>query len=401
VDLVAKFQKNWRLYVTIPVIAGLLNWATNNLAVKMIFYPMEFFGLKIKTWPETPLGLIGWTGIVPVKAKPMATRMVRMVTSSLIDVEEVFKRLSPEEISRLLVPGLDKELRKISKEVGAGFLYDGPGGYELVQGVAKGFVASFTRKLQGSIKDVWDLEGMVVSAMVQDKRLLVELFQECGRDELKFVVRSGLYFGFLLGIFQMLVWVAWDPWWSLAVGGALVGYLTNLFAIKSIFEPVQPITLPGGFKIQGLFLTRQNEVATAFAKFLSERILTSEKIWDELLYGSRKDKFEKLLLTHADEYVRELPGGSLVQAGVGREKFDLIVETHVMQGLRDEVSRLHPYVDKTLELEKEMELKMRQMSSEEFEGVLHPIFEEDELTLIACGAVLGLTAGFLQSLAPY
>ena len=44
---------------------------------------------------------------------------------------------------------------------------------------------------------------------------------------------------------------------------------------------------------------------------------------------------------------------------------------------------------------------MRLMSSEEFEGVLHPIFEEDELTLIVVGGVLGMTAGFLQAMAPY
>ena len=40
-------------------VAGLLNWATNNLAVKMIFYPMEFVGWKLKTWPGQPLGLVG------------------------------------------------------------------------------------------------------------------------------------------------------------------------------------------------------------------------------------------------------------------------------------------------------------------------------------------------------
>ena len=71
-----KYRSNWRLYSTIPVVAGLLNWATNLLAVKMIFYPMNFVGVRLRTWPETPLGLVGWTGIVPSKARPMATRMV-------------------------------------------------------------------------------------------------------------------------------------------------------------------------------------------------------------------------------------------------------------------------------------------------------------------------------------
>jgi len=74
-----RFQEHAMRYASIPVVAGLLNWATNFLAVKMIFYPINFVGLKFRTWPEQPFGLIGWTGIVPVKAASMASRMVRMV----------------------------------------------------------------------------------------------------------------------------------------------------------------------------------------------------------------------------------------------------------------------------------------------------------------------------------
>ena len=36
-------------------------------------------------------------------------------------------------------------------------------------------------------------------------------------------------------------------------------------------------------------------------------------------------------------------------------------------------------------------------SGEEVEGVLHPVFQEDELTLILVGAFLGLLAGFAQA----
>lgn len=41
---------------------------------------------------------------------------------------------------------------------------------------------------------------------------------------------------------------------------------------------------------------------------------------------------------------------------------------------------------------------MQGLSGEEFEGVLHPVFQEDELTLILVGAFLGLVAGFGQAL---
>lgn len=39
-----------------------------------------------------------------------------------------------------------------------------------------------------------------------------------------------------------------------------------------------------------------------------------------------------------------------------------------------------------------------QMSTRTFEGVLHPVFQEEETTLIIAGAILGAIAGFLQML---
>jgi hypothetical protein len=53
------------------------------------------------------------------------------------------------------------------------------------------------------------------------------------------------------GIVQMLQWLVWDPWWSLAVGGALVGYATDWLALKLMFEPVNPVALPFGFTLHG------------------------------------------------------------------------------------------------------------------------------------------------------
>lgn len=36
-----------------------------------------------------------------------------------------------------------------------------------------------------------DIKAMVLADLVADKRLIVELFQKCGRDELKFIVSTG------------------------------------------------------------------------------------------------------------------------------------------------------------------------------------------------------------------
>ena len=59
---------------------------------------------------------------------------------------------------------------------------------------------------------------------------------------------------------------------------------------------------------------------------------------------------------------------------------------------------LHEYIGKTFDLKLLMRERMELMTPKEFERVLHPIFEEDEMTLIISGAVLGAIAGFLQQI---
>ena len=63
-----------------------------------------------------------------------------------------------------------------------------------------------------------------------------------------------------------------------------------------------------------------------------------------------------------------------------------------------ELPRLHGYVDETLALKPTLKDNLRKLTPAEFERVLHPVFEEDELTLILIGTALGGIAGAAQAL---
>lgn len=78
--------------------------------------------------------------------------------------------------------------------------------------------------------------------------------------------------------------------WTLAAGGAVVGYLTNLIALKLIFEPVEPKRI-GPFMLQGMFLKRQHEVSEEFAECMTEKLLSSETLWHNILTGSGASRF--------------------------------------------------------------------------------------------------------------
>jgi len=221
-----KFLARPGTYLLIPCVAAVVGWFTNWLAVQMIFYPIEFRGIPLYRRPEIPLGLAGWQGIVPCKTRPMTIALVDMVTSQLLTVKEAFLRLDPHQVAKLLAPQVPKLSHEIVEEMAPQLLTGVP--YKLwrgLDGVTKGvlhhfnykFLKEFTVAMQENADSVFNLQNCVVNQMMMDRGKLGELFRKCGQAELDFLTNSGLWFGFLLGVIQMVVALFWDNPWSLSM----------------------------------------------------------------------------------------------------------------------------------------------------------------------------------------
>lgn len=88
-----------------PFISGFIGWITNVLALEMTFHPIQFVGLNWIRWPNQPLGLFGWQGIIPCKAEKMASICFELLMTKLFDVKEVFQRLDPAKFSEVMERG--------------------------------------------------------------------------------------------------------------------------------------------------------------------------------------------------------------------------------------------------------------------------------------------------------
>ena len=64
-QIVADVQENWMLYAAMPLVAATIGYVTKIVAIKMMFQPIEFLGIK---------PIFGWQGIVPRKAAIMRGR---------------------------------------------------------------------------------------------------------------------------------------------------------------------------------------------------------------------------------------------------------------------------------------------------------------------------------------
>lgn len=386
--------------LSIPIIAALVGWSTNKLAVWMTFYPLEYTGKRP----------FGWQGIIPSKSHKMATKAVHLVTSKLISLEDEFAKLDAQEIATQMKPKLTALSRNIIDNVLqtelplVWRLLPNSQKEKLHEEVAAQFpevVSKVLLDVKADIHNLLDINRMMVEGLTRDPEMLNRVFQTCGEKEFKFIERSGLYFGFLFGLVQMLIWNYYQFWWLLPVGGLVVGYLTNFLALKLIFRPKEPVKV-GPFTVQGLFMKRQNEVSQEYAKILATELLTAEQIFEFILSTTGMDPIAEICRKQVKEMVDTTTGPvrkTLLRLAIGGEKYDRIKHLSaemLVEALPASIKEMFDYADRSLQIEATLDHKLRSLSKTEFEDVLHPIFQEDEAILIIVGAVLGAIAGFIQ-----
>ncbi|CAB9519987.1 expressed unknown protein [Seminavis robusta] len=399
----------WWQYFIIPWVAGIVGYVTNVLSLEMMFYPVEFFGIEILRIPTEPWGLIGWQGVVPTKAKKMASVCFDLMTEKLLNVKEIFGRLNPDKFSAVMEDGVLLMMDDIINDVAEEFMGDAWNNLPkeirndivvTAEGDANEFLAGFMADLQNHCDDVMDLKAMSIRAVTENKRLLIKMFQECGDKEFTFIRNSGFYFGFLFGIGQMCLFFFYDKAWVLPAAGFIVGWFTNFVALKIIFKPIEPVNICG-YQLQGIFLKRQKEVSEIYARVLCTEIVHIKAMFDDIFVGPLSGNFYAMLRAHTlvftDKMTAELK--PLAIAAMGAEQFAAMKEAiaqKVMDELPNIIDQCYEYATEALGIEAELRTKMMALSCAEFEGVLHPAFEEDEILLIIVGAVLGAIVGVLQ-----
>ncbi|MBZ0334681.1 hypothetical protein MARI_00990 [Marinobacter sp. JH2] len=387
-------------YLSIPVIAAFIGWGTNWLAIKMTFYPLEFIG-------KPPL--LGWQGIIPSKARKMAAISVDATISKIGTVQEIFEQIDPNVLAAHIIYTVDPRVEEYVDEL---MLREHPTFWENLPSSARKLVYERVRKatpqlvdnlvqdIATNIEDLLDIKGMVIDRLAKDKRLLNRIFLECGDVEFRFIINSGMYFGFLFGLIQMAVWYLYPAIWVLPVFGLLVGWATNWIALNVIFRPLKQHKI-GPLKIQGLFLKRQPEVAHSFCHIVTHEILTVGNIIQGILEGPKGDRARNMVKKHIKPLVDETAGmgKAFTQVAFGPTGF-AAMKNHVGEKAItiSQSSFDNPAFeqDRARAVESIMVERMIALSSEEFQDLLRPCFQEDEIKLILVGAFLGMAAGIGQ-----
>jgi uncharacterized membrane protein YheB (UPF0754 family) len=407
----------------IPLISGVIGYITNWFGIKMLFYPIEHVGFRvpglkglvvrlpdrIQQIPGLLRGRVGWQGIIPARADKMASISVDTGISKLASQREFYETFDPDLIAQHILSSSSDEIHELVDEV---IRQEHPDlwanmpepVYDLVHRRVDArlpkIVDTITDEIGENIDELLDVKTMVIRNMKRNPELINRLFFEAGDRELRFVINSGFLIGGFLGFFTIPLFLTIGSQWVLPVVGATVGYVTNWIALKVIFNPVEEKRI-GPFRLQGLFIKRQPEVARAYGREVAENTITLENIAEDMLHGRKSDRTRRMLRDMLRPEIDRAMGvvGPAVRVTTGTDEYEAMRDRMATEAA--ELS-IEPMADPEFNearaeaIEDLIATRLAEMPPDQYVETLRTAFEEDEWMLIGLGAVLGFVAGWIQ-----
>lgn len=195
---------HWLLFL-LPLIAALIGWMTNYIAVKMLFHPKE---------PKKIVG-ITFHGVFPKRQNVLAEKLGQLVADELFSVSDVSAKIKEFATS-------DEAMNEVGKRIEmtirnklvqafpmlAMFLTD-----EMVEKVTglfknelKDFLSATSQGMGEKLEENLNVEAMVkerVNAFSSEK--LEKLLNQLMKKEFKFIELVGAILGFLIGCLQLVI----------------------------------------------------------------------------------------------------------------------------------------------------------------------------------------------------
>jgi uncharacterized membrane protein YheB (UPF0754 family) len=384
--------------IVAPLTAG-VGWLTNLVGIKMMFYPVNFVGIG---------QFFGWQGIIPRLRVRLIRNLVNMSVAKICSPKELVAVLddgdSVRYIQEMIGPHINDWIEDVLVEENIQSWNYAPdmvkkAVFSRVQDklpdVARGILKEFGDRADHLV----DFTAIAESQVRDNPEVLNELFLRCAGNELRFVIRSGLIFGFPLGCIQAVCWYLFPHIWVLPAFGVFVGAGTNWIALKMIAHPAEAKMI-GPVKIQGLYLRRQQEVSRDFAEIFTTQFFSPKAFIDYLWAGPNSMEVHRIVNRHVTRALnKNMLGKIAAQLAVSPEAFrDLkkksveytagrIIETIDNPEANRQLAK--PVIDLICK-------RMAALKPKEFQQLLLPAFEQDQLLVVLLGGVLGGLVGFAQ-----
>ncbi|TQQ84847.1 DUF445 family protein [Peptacetobacter hominis] len=186
----------------------------------------------------------------------------------------------------------------------------------------------------------------------------------------------------------------------MALIGGLIGYITNVVAVKMLFRPIVPVKIPIiNYEIMGLIPKRRAEIAKNIAQIVNRELLNEDDIFDGVIKEEDKEKIVEYLNEKIGNIVSE-KAMFLPRAITGM--INSYISDIVKKEASDMIDQMGDNFIKTakerVDIEKIVEDKINAFDLEEIEKITLEVASRELKHIEVLGLILGFIIGIVQGI---
>lgn len=186
----------------------------------------------------------------------------------------------------------------------------------------------------------------------------------------------------------------------LTIVGGLIGWITNILAIKLLFRPITPIKIPIlNFEILGLIPKRKKEIAANIGEVISNELLSMDDILEQALNNSNGENFNSYIIEKIKAIINEklniIPMPFRMMAS---PYIDEILNKEVPSALNGISTDLLIKSKENVNIQAIVEEKINELDLEKLEDIIIKVAKKELKHIEILGLVLGSIIGVLQGI---
>ena len=186
----------------------------------------------------------------------------------------------------------------------------------------------------------------------------------------------------------------------LTVVGALIGWITNIFAIKLLFRPIKPIKIPlTRFTIVGLIPKRKKEIAKNIGEVVANELISIRELMDEAVTEEDLTQIrffvKRKIKAVIDEKLNIIP---FPFKGMIQGPLDELIETEVNNGLTDIIVNIKDMIELRVNITKIVEDNIMALDLRELERIILQVAKKELKHIEILGFILGGVIGLVQGI---
>ncbi|KAI3350338.1 DUF445 family protein [Clostridium botulinum] len=182
--------------------------------------------------------------------------------------------------------------------------------------------------------------------------------------------------------------------------GGLIGWVTNILAIKLLFRPIKPIKIPIlNIEIIGLIPKRQKEIAKNIGEVIANELLTVDDLFSEIIKEDDKEDFNEYIknkiVTIITEKINFIPA-----------PFNMMIKNYIDEIINNELNPIINDIYNTIiikskekiDIQKIVEEKINLLDLNKLESIIISVAKKELKHIEILGFILGGLIGIIQSL---